>query len=300
MIDVLIDPILPVFAILAFGFGMGRTGKTSQDDARVLNKFSLSVLLPIFLFGLIAHAPMHDFSLPPVLIYGAAELVVFAAAFALALGVFKCQPGEAVLLAFAGIFTNTALYILPISVILYGKDNILPITAQVTYDSVVTMAAAMIAVQAISQGKVSLSAILLRIAGTPMLQAVAAGTVVALLGLRIPAPIETFITFAGTAAAPVALFALGVAMSGTKFKLDAAVASFSAIKLVIFPIAVWGGLQLLVPSDPGRALYQLAAAGPSGAMAFSFALLYGVRTDRIAQVIVWTSVGSLITLAFLA
>jgi len=35
-------------------------------------------------------------------------------------------------------------------------------------------------------------------------------------------------------------------------------------------------------------------------MAFSLALLYGVRTDAIAQVIIWTSVLSLFSLAYLA
>jgi len=46
--------------------------------------------------------------------------------------------------------------------------------------------------------------------------------------------------------------------------------------------------------------FTLNSAGPSGAMAFSLALLYGVRTDAIAQVIIWTSVLSLFSLAYLA
>lgn len=300
ILDVLLDPILPVFAIMAFGFFMGRTGKTSVDDARVLNRFALSVLLPIFIFGVIAHAPIRSFSPVPLLVYGGAEIVVFALGFALALRVFRCDPAEALLLAFAGIFSNTALYILPMSVMLYGKENVLPITAQVTFDSVITMAAAMIAVQAVSQRQIAVTTVLRNIARTPMLQAMFAGTMVSLIGIHIPAPLETFLTFAGTAAAPVALFALGVALSQTRFRPDAAVTSIAAIKLLVFPAAVWVGLQAMTPNDTGRALYQLAAAGPSGAMAFSFALLYGVRTDRIAQIIVWTSVLSLISLAILA
>ena len=47
-------------------------------------------------------------------------------------------------------------------------------------------------------------------------------------------------------------------------------------------------------------LLVLAAAGPSGAMAFALALLHGVRTDQIAPVVIWTSVLSLMSLAWLA
>jgi malonate transporter len=57
---------------------------------------------------------------------------------------------------------------------------------------------------------------------------------------------------------------------------------------------------VFAPDSGWRDLFVLNAAGPSGAMAFALALLYHVRTDCIAPVIVWTSVLSLFTLALLA
>ena len=63
------------------------------------------------------------------------------------------------------------------------------------------------------------------------------------------------------------------------------------------------GAVIVAPDSPGNGwtdLFVLNAAGPSGAMAFALALLYGVRTDAIAPVIVWTSTLSLISLSFLA
>jgi hypothetical protein len=44
----------------------------------------------------------------------------------------------------------------------------------------------------------------------------------------------------------------------------------------------------------------LNSAGPSGAMAFALAMIHKVNTDKIAPVIVWTSMLSLISLAYLA
>ncbi|MEH6724783.1 MAG: AEC family transporter, partial [Hyphomicrobiales bacterium] len=77
ILQVLSDPILPVFAIMAFGFGMGRAGKSSVDDARLLNRFAMSILLPIFVFGLIANTSIQSFSLAPILIYLLTQIVIF-------------------------------------------------------------------------------------------------------------------------------------------------------------------------------------------------------------------------------
>ena len=47
-------------------------------------------------------------------------------------------------------------------------------------------------------------------------------------------------------------------------------------------------------------MFLLNSAGPSGAMAFALALFYHTKTDTIAPVIIWTSVMTLFSLAWLA
>lgn len=300
VLAVLADPILPVFAILAFGFAMGRTGNADVADARVINRFAMSVLLPIMIFGLIASAPIHSFSLLPVALYLACEATLFALGFWLARRVFGRDPAEAVLLGFCGIFANNAFYVLPISILLYGPGNVLPVTSIVTLDAIVAFAGAMLALQVIALGQATPLGIARVIARTPLFYAVLAGTAVALAGVAIPDPVQTFIDFNGVAAAPVALFALGVVLAETRFRADPAVATFVGVKLFVFPAAVWAVMAVAAADDPGRPLFVLGAAGPSGAMAFSMALLHGVRTDTIAPIIVWTSVFSLVSLAVLA
>ncbi len=78
------------------------------------------------------------------------------------------------------------------------------------------------------------------------------------------------------------------------------VAAISALKLVVFPALVFVALAAAGVSARWHDLFTLTAAGPSGAMAFALALLHGVRTDAIAPVIIWTSVLSLLSLAWLA
>ena len=299
-LTVLQDPILPVFAIMALGFVMGRAGFVTDTDARLINRVVMTIFLPLMVFGVIAHAPIRDFALIPVLIYAGAQALIFSLGFLLSRKLFRIGPRESVLIAFGAVFANNALYILPLSVLLYGTENVLPVTTIVTWDATVTFGAAMIAMQLMEAGRVSPGAILRSFARTPMLIAIVIGVAVSLAGLTLPAPVETFTQFNGAAAAPMALFALGVILSATSFRPDGAVVSFTLIKLFVFPAAVALGLYTFATPEPANDLFLLASAGPAGAMSLSLALLHGVRTDTIAQVMVYTNVLTLGTLALLA
>ncbi len=300
ILDVLWDPILPVFATLALGFFLGRVGRVGVEDARAVNRLAMNVFLPVMLFGLVAEAPLSRFSPGPLALYLGAEALVFAFGFLVARRVFRLEPGEAALLAFCGIFANNAYYTLPIAILVYGEAEALPITMITLLDTVVAFAGMMVALQLIGGGGVSLLRVGRVVLGTPVLQAILLGFAVNFSQVPIPAPVETFVDFAGSAAPPVGLFALGVVLSSTPFRVEAPVVAFSATKVFLFPGLVWLGLALLAPSDPDRDRFVLGSAGPSGTMAFSMALLHGVRTEAIAQVIIWTCVLTLVTLAVLA
>ena len=75
---------------------------------------------------------------------------------------------------------------------------------------------------------------------------------------------------------------------------------FSAIKL--FGLRARVALLMLLGewSTYWSKLLVLDAACPSGAMAFAIAMLYGINIARIVPVIIWTSLISVLTLAWLA
>lgn len=298
---VLVNPIVPVFAILAVGFGFGRAGWMNVQEARIVNKFAMTVLIPIVLFDLLANAPYVSFSLKPLVIYASVQAVVFCLGYTLAHRVFGISAGEAVILGYAGIFANNVFYGLPIAVLLYGEAGVLPIMSIVMLDSTLAMGGTMIALQAIEKGRVSPGVILGIFWRTPALIAMFAGLAYGVLNIGIPQPVQTFLDFNGQAAAPVALFALGVVLSQTVFNRDAAVMTIVSLKLFLFPCAIAGALLLLTSGGwEASQRFVFAAAGPTGATAFSLAILYGISTDRIAQVLVWTSVLTLFSLAILA
>lgn len=300
LISVFLDPVFPVFAIALAGFLMGRADIVAISDARVVNRVATSIFLPLMLFGIIATAPVATFELRPLLLYVSVELFLFAAGFLVARRVFRLDPAEATLLSFCVVFVNHVFYVLPLGIFLYGQENILPITAIITFDGCVLFAAMIITVQIIRLGEFAPGKIVRTLASTPLLIGIFGGIAFNLSGLSLTGTLETFITFNGVAGPPMAMFALGVVLSKTEFSFDPAVILFTAISLVAQPLLVW--LMTVIAGIEGMAgdLVTFTAAGPAGVMAMVLALLHGVRTSLIAQVIVWSSFFSLFTLTLLA
>ncbi|WP_421907289.1 AEC family transporter [Mameliella sp.] len=300
MLNILTHDILPVFSMLALGFLLGRFGKISRDEATAINKVAFLILQPALIFPLIAGVDFRAFEFRALAVYAGCEVLAFALSFALARLVFRREVAEAWLLAMAVVFVNSLLYIWPISYLIYGEAAALPITAIVAWDSAVSFAFFIISADLIANRGAGGHAAARRVISNPVLIAIALGAAVNLAGISAPEPLLTAMDFAGGGAAPLTLFALGVILSGQKLVPTPTVAGFTTLKLLGFPALVWAALNLVEVAPNWDQLFLLNAAGPSGAMAFALALLYRVRTDAIAPVIIWTSLLSLISLAWLA
>ena len=299
MLQILTHNILPVFAILALGFGMGRARKASQDEARAINRIAFLVLQPALIFPLIANLDLSQIKLNALALYFCCEIIAFAAGYLTARHIFKREHSEAFLLGMAVIFVNSLLYIWPISFLIYGETAALPITAIVALDASITFGFFIISMELMA-GKGDTSGALKRVLTNPVLIAIASGALMNVAQFPIPEPVLTAAKFAGAGAAPLTLFALGVVLSSHPITPQPVTIAIASLKLLAFPALVWTALSLTDTPPNWHALFVLNAAGPSGAMAFALAMLYNIRTDAIAPVIIWTSTLSLISLAYLA
>lgn len=299
MIHVLTHNILPVFAMLALGFAMGRGKAVSTDDARALNRIAFLVFQPALIYPLISGLDFARFDVGALGVYVACQVLAFLAAYGIARVLFRREHLESWLLAMAVVFVNTLLYIWPIASLIYGETAAMPITAIVAWDSAFSFAFFIISMELMAGSRDGGSA-MARVAKNPILIAIVAGIITAMLGLTVPEPILIAAKFAGAAAAPMTLFALGVILSTQTLVPQPVTIAIAGLKLLAFPLLVLGAMTLFLPGNAWTQLFTLAAAGPSGAMAFALALLYNVRTDCIAPVIIWTSILSLFTLALLA
>lgn len=299
MLNVLLNDILPVFAMLALGFGMGRTGKASAAEAASINRIAFLVLQPSLIYPLVNGIPFETFDFAAIGVYAACELIAFLTTYAIVRFGLRREHLESWLLSMAVIFVNSLLYIWPVSYLIYGEAASLPITAVVALDATLWFGFFIVSMELMAGDRTS-GGPMRRIIRNPILIAITLGIVTNLAKIETPEPLMTAFHFAGPAAAPMTLFALGVILSGQPLRPSPTVATVAALKLIAFPVLVSLALLAFLPGSDWGALLTLNSAGPSGAMAFALALLYKVRTDAIAPVIIWTSFLSLFSLAYLA
>ena len=300
MFEILSHDILPVFSMMVLGFILGRIKIVSKPEATTLNRIAFLVLQPALIFPLINGVDLSELYFDAIVLYGLAQAVVFLFTLLLGILIFKCSLIESWLLAMATVFVNSLLYIWPISSLIYGNEGNMPITAIVAWDASFTFAFFIITTDLLANNRVSMIDTLGRLIRNPVLIFILLGLLTNLLGIAAPESILVAFRFAGAGAAPLTLFALGVILSGHPIWPTKKITVVSIIKLFGLPLTV--SLFLTLGEQPilWNDLLLLNSAGPAGAMAFALAMLYKVKTDTIAPVIIWTSLLTLISLAWLA
>ena len=300
MIEILIYNIIPVFAVMALGFLLGQINFVSNTEATTLNRIAFLILQPALIFPLVANANFNEFYVESIALYGLAQAIIFLISFYIGFFIFSCSLIEAWLIAMATVFVNSLLYIFPISKLIYGVEGNIPITAIVVWDATFTFAFFIITTDLLANKKVSFTKTFLRLAKNPVLVTIVLALFTNFGKFSIPEPILTAFDFVGAGAAPLTLFALGVILSSHGIQLTTRITVFTTIKLFGLPIIVLTLLQIGERPNLWNDMLLLNSAGPSGAMAFALALLYNTKTDIIAPVIIWTSILTLFSLAWLA
>ena len=285
---------------MVLGFLLGRMKFISNVEATILNRIAFLILQPALIFPLIISVEFNDFYFDAIALYGGAQALVFLISLCIGFFIFKCSFIESWLIAMATIFVNSLLYILPISQLIYGIDGNLPVTAIVVWDATFTFAFFIITTDLLANKKTSYAQTFSRLVRNPVLITILVGLCVNVISLTPPKPILTAFNFVGASAAPLTLFALGVILSSHGLTPTKKFAIFSLIKLAALPIVVMALLNFGTRPLIWNEMLLLNSAGPAGAMAFALALLYNTKTDTIAPVVIWTSIVTLISLAWLA
>ena len=111
-----------------------------------------------------------------------------------------------------------------------------------------------------------------------------------------------FLDQLGSSASPALLFSLGVILSSQKLdEFNKLVGLLTFIKLIAHPLLAWCFISLIFghyPIEHKSAL--MVAAAPCGVMSYMLALNYKVPVTVIAPIIFYTSIGSLLTISFVA
>jgi predicted permease len=270
--------------------------------ATAINRFVFYIAIPALGFKLIIHAPLEEFSFALLSGFFISELAIYGAGFAVGRFLFNADVKEAVLLGLACALTNHIMFVLPIAVTLFGEEAAAPIVAIITMDVIVLFSVTLIIMEIMSSQEGSIKEVLGKICRNPPVMAMVSGLAVAISNIEVPKSFDVFLDFSGAAAAPCALFSMGIILSQRQEPGRALLpVVITAIKLLIHPALAW--LLLVTFLDlpmTVAAPAMMVAAAPCGAMSFVLALNYKVRVDAISRAILYSSIGSLVTITLAA
>ncbi len=300
MLATLADPILPIFAVLALGYGLHRSGLFDVPAAQAINRFVFFVATPALVFSIISGAPIAHFDLRALGLYFAVQLIVYGGTFLFMHRNLGREKGEALLLGMTAVFVNHVFFVLPIAERVYGATATQPIAGIILVDVGLVFCGTVLAVDLMQTKNPSPLKVAGLLARNPFVIASALGILAWAARPVMPQGLFTFATFAGAAAAPASLFALGIMLANNPMRpIGAATWSVVAAKIVLHPALVFALAGLVTLSPGWDDITLLVAAGPCGAMPFVIALQYGIRTETIAKAVLVSTLFSLLTLSVL-
>ena len=302
MIDHFLNGVLPIFSIGAVGFFLGKRQVFNFEAAMVLNKFVMLIGVPSLIFLLLSKAPISEFNVRMLSGYFFVECVLYLSGFLIAKFIFNKEIKEAVLIGLCIALTNHVLFVLPIAETLFGEDYAKPIISIITMDGVILFAGTIILLDFLKTQGLTAVQTFKKIILNPPLIAVLVGLVFGLSKSKIPTGIEVFLNAVAVSASPVLLFALGIILSrpykSTKLTLPIIMAF---IKLVIHPIFLGVIFSIFFALHiEFRNPAIMTAAAPCGLMSFMLALNYKVPVDVIARAILFSSIGSTVSISLAA
>src|SRR5262245_47889505 len=119
--------VLPVFVVIALGYGVGKTRLLGEEGVRALTNFCFFVAIPAVLFRAMAQLDEpKDADFAVVLAFYAAVLLTYALAMAAGRLLFKLRLAEQALFAIGATYSNILLLGIPLVLTAFGPRAALP------------------------------------------------------------------------------------------------------------------------------------------------------------------------------
>lgn len=302
--------VLPVFGLIALGFGVGKTSLLSDDGIKGLTNFVFYVAIPALLFrtmGTLDYPEGVDLTI--MLGYYSAALTVYAIALATALLVFRLPLQEAAMFGMGSTFSNSVLLGIPLVFLAFEEQGVLPLMLIISVHPLILITVPTILIEvgrgAAGAGETNWRAIglaaVMSLLKNPVIVAMLAGVLYGLTGFGFHPIFERFVDFLGRAAAPCALFALGASLTRYRIAGDMPQVGVMAVyKLLLMPVLVWVATHYVFPIDPlWGAIATINAAMASGANVFVLAGRYDIFVARAASVVLISTALAVFSAAFL-
>jgi malonate transporter and related proteins len=302
MIDVL-NLALPFFGLIFIGFACGKIKQIPDTAMGWMNFFIVYVSLPALFYRILAKTPLEqlarvDFVFATTL----ATFWAFTVSFGIGMAIRKGNIGESAIAGLAGGYGNIGYMGPGLALATLGQQAAVPVALIFCFDNIIlfTMVPFLMALrgkQPLSVGAVALE-VVKRVAGHPLIIASALGVLSAAVHFQPPVGLDRLMQFLQNAAAPCALFTLGVTVALRPLqKMPWEIPFTTAVKLLLHPMLVFLLLSLFGPFQQyWIETAVLMAALPPALNVFVFARQYDVWVEQASSAVLVGTLASVVTL----
>lgn len=293
--------VLPVFGMVAIGYGAARVGLVSEKASDGLAEYVYSLSLPVLIFRTLSEAKLPQAQPWGYWIsYFAGAFLVFGLAMLAARVLFRRGHQESVIHGFAAGQANTVFVGVPLILKAYGEEGAVPLFLLIAIHLPIMMVAATVLLEGSSGfSRATIVRLVKLLALNPILVGIYAGGLAQLAGVQATGIPKQLVDLLSASATPCALVSLGLSLRHYGVSGDVRPpVLISFLKLVVHPAAVFL-LTLVLPMPRVWAgVAVLFAAMPSGINGYLLAQRYGVAVTTTTSAVSLSTACAVVTVAF--
>lgn len=298
--------VLPFFGMIFLGALAARLSRQPLEALGWMNTFIIYVALPALFFQLLARTPIEELT-EWRYIAGAvlSTYIVFTLMFVSSVLLSGGEIAESTIKGLAAAYGNIGYMGPGLALLAFGPEAAVPVALIFCFENIMHFAIAP-TLMALSGGDKTPPAQLAlgvakRIVLHPFIIATAVGVTAAWVQFQPPAPISRLLEYLAQAAAPCALFAMGVTLALRPLKrLPSELGVIAFLKLIAHPMICYVVLSAVGNfSEVWLFSAVLLAALPTATNVFVIAQQYGIWVNRASASVLVTTLCSVVTVTSL-
>lgn len=253
MLDILAITI-PIYLVIAIGFGITRTGMFAPADMRVFGKFVIQLALPALLFNALSQRSVAEIlNLRYMAAYALAGLVMIAAGFAWTRVAQRRSMSLSSVMTMGMTCPNSGFVGYPVLLLTLGGSTAgvcLALNMIVENLLLIPILLALADLDADGKGnwRQAVKQTLKGLTRNPLIIGIATGFVASLLEIRLPEPLSRTVNLFAQASGALSLLVIGGSLVGLRLQgMGRAVVQIGVGKLLLHPLVVLGVLYFAVP-----------------------------------------------------
>lgn len=294
--------VLPFFGLIFLGFFVARIVRQPLEALGWMNIFIIYVALPALFFQLLSKTPIEKLT-EWSFIFGAvfSTYVMFSLMFVASVLWSRGEIAQSTVKGLAAAYGNIGYMGPGIALIAFGEEAAVPVALIFCFENIMHFAIAPMMMALAGDDRRGAGALAIdvvrRIALHPFIIATAVGVAAAALAVAPPQPVERLLETLARAAAPCALFAMGVTLALRPLKrVPRELGAIAVLKLVLHPLLCYVVLSAIGDFDPVWVSTAVLLAGlPTATNVFVIAQQYHTWVERASASVLITTVLSVAT-----